>query len=224
MNRIKRVGTLLAKAVVAGVLLASAGMAMALPFSAFEGRNADGSVNNSCTATGATACVMIYNSTLNITILNDWNIGRGVWDGSATPSATSAQGLAKAQGEAQTDFTGWRLPTGDGAQPAGSLNEYLSIWNDVGGSLAGLQSEFDGVQADVYDVYWSGSEYATNTDFTWIFYALSGFQFTGEKANQLFAVAVRSGDVVAAVPEPESLALVLVGLAAAGVMRRRRPR
>ena len=32
------------------------------------------------------------------------------------------------------------------------------------------------------------------------------------------------GDVVAEVQEPESLALVLVGLAAAGVMRRRRPR
>ena len=218
MNRSKRVGALFAKAVVAGVLLVSAGLASALPFSAFQGRDADGSVNNTCTATGGTKCVMIYDSTLNITILNDWNIGSGVWDGSATPSATSAQGIAKAQGEAQTDFTGWRLPTGDGSQSAGSLNEYLSIWNDVGGSLAGLQSEFDGVQADPY---WSGSEVVAA--FAWIFVTGVGDQNFVFRNPPLFAVAVRSGDVVAAVPEPESLALVLVGLVAAGVARRRRP-
>ena len=117
-----------------------------------------------------------------------------------------------------TGLTGWRLPTGDGSQGAGAQNEYLSIWNDVGNTLANLASEFDGVQAGVY---WSGSE--LDASFAWLFYTFSGGQNFDFKFLQLFAVAVRSGDVVAAVPEPESLALVLVGLVAAGVARRRRP-
>lgn len=216
MNRIKRVGSMLAKAVAAGVLLASTGLAQALPFSAFEGRNADGSVNNTCTATGATKCVMIYDSTLDITILNNWDIGLGFW--SATAAAGSAQALAETAGINATGLTGWRLPTGDRPQPAGPLDEFESIWADVGSTLGGLQSEFDGVQADFY---WSGSEF----DFgdAWYFLTANDSQSNANKPSQLFAVAVRSGDVVAAVPEPESLALVLVGLMAAGVARRRRP-
>ena len=216
MNRSKRVGALIANAVAAGVLLASAGLAQALPFSAFEGRNADGSVNNTCTASGATKCVMIYDSTLNITILNNWNIGAGVW--SATAAAGSAQALAETAGFNATGLTGWRLPTGDSSQPAGPLDEFESIWAHVGGTLPGLQSEFDGVQADLY---WSGSENFANV--AWYFDTGNGNQSVANEFFQLFAVAVRSGDVVAAVPEPESLALVLVGLVAAGVARRRRP-
>ncbi len=212
MQRIKRFGALFAKAVAAGVLMASAGLAQALPFSAFEGRNADGTVNNTCTATGGTKCVMIYDSTLDITILNNWNIGRGFWSATAAPG--SAQALAETAGFNATGLTGWRLPTGNGFQSAGALNEFQSIWNDVGGTLAGLQSEFDGVQTFIY---WSGSEFDALR--AWFFLEI-GSQFFDVKGNPFIAVAVRSGDV-AAVPEPESLVLVLVGLVAAGVARRR---
>ena len=216
MNLSKRVGALIAKAVAAAVLVATAGLAQALPFSAFQGRNADGSVNNTCAATGVTKCALIYDSTLNITILNNWNIGLGFW--SATAAAGSAQQLAETAGFAVTGLTGWRLPTGDRFQSAGAQNEYLSIRNDVGSTFTNLDSEFDGVQAIVY---WSGSEIVAGR--AWFFSAGGGGQdFFGE-GFPLFAVAVRSGDVVAAVPEPESLALVLVGLVAAGVARRRRP-
>jgi hypothetical protein len=82
-----------------------------------------------------------------------------------------------------------------------------------------LQSEFDGVQPAVY---WTGSEFdALNA---WVFDAVGGGNggFGIVRTNTRFSVvAVRSGDVVAAVPEPESLALVLIGLMAAGVSRRR---
>ena len=211
MNRIKKAGTLLAKAVAAGVLMASAGLAQALPFSAFEGRNADGTVNNTCTATGGTKCVMIYASTLDITILNNWDIGRGFW--SATAAVGSAQALAETAGFNATGLTGWRLPTGDRNQLPGAQNEYLSIWNDVGGTFINLASEFDDVRVNRY---WSGSEVVAS--FAWFFGTGNGVQNVADEFNQYFAVAVRSGDVV---PEPESLALVLVGLAAAGVARRR---
>ena len=218
MNRIKRVGAVFAKAVAAGVLMAAAGLVQALPFSAFEGRNANGSVNNTCTATGATACAMIYNSTLDITILNNWNIGFGFW--SATAAAGSAQALAEAAGFAATGLTGWVLPTGNRNMVAGALNQFKSIWNDVGGSSTGLQSEFDGVVQT--GLYWYGSEFGVLL--AWSFWAEFSYQDLDHQNRRLFAVAVRSGDVVAAVPEPESLALVLVGLVAAGATRRRRVR
>ena len=71
--------------------------------------------------------------------------------------------------------------------------------------------------------YWSGLEYAPVPSAAWLFSTVEGFQTGGDKGVPLFALAVRPGDVAAAVPEPESLALVLLGLAAAGVARRRRP-
>ena len=161
---------------------------------------------------------MFYNTTLNVTILNDWNIGRGFW--SATAAAGSAQALAASAGAAQTAFTGWFLPTGDGGSVAGALNQYLSIWSDVGSSLAGLQAQFDGVQSFYY---WSGTEYAPDPDLAWYFYSVDGGQSDVGKFIALYAVAVRPGDVAARVPEPKTLALALLALGATVVARRRRP-
>jgi hypothetical protein len=97
-----------------------------------------------------------------------------------------------------------------------------SVLDHTGDTSAQLDNFalFSNVQADFY---WSGTEYAPNTDLAWYFYAGNGLQNVVVKDGQLYALAVRSGDVVAEVPEPESLALVLVGLVAAGVARRRRP-
>jgi hypothetical protein len=46
----------------------------------------------------------------------------------------------------------------------------------------------------------------------WLFDTIGGAQFGSRTANSYFAWAVRSGDVLAAVPEPQSTALALVGL------------
>ena len=74
-----------------------------------------------------------------------------------------------------------------------------------------------------FSVYWSGTENAPAPAFAWYFNAFDGFQLTDGKPSALYAAAVRPGDVAAAVPEPQTLALTLLALGAAVMARRRRP-
>lgn len=205
--------TLKTWAVAAGVV-ALAGAAKAGPV--FQGRLADGTASNTCTVSGATKCTSFYDGNLNITILNNWTIGTGTW--SATAAAGSAQAKAEAAGLGATGLTGWVLPTDDGSLVGGKQNQFLSIWNDVGQSFAGLQAQFDSVQASIY---WSDTVYAPNTNAAWYFYTYNGQQNFFSKTSLAYAVAVRAGDVVATVPEPQTLALVLLGLGAVVATRKR---
>jgi hypothetical protein len=78
-------------------------------------------------------------------------------------------------------------------------------------------------------LYWSGTEYATNTGLAWRFGFTGGGKLTSDKGSNLYGLAVRSGDVAAAtsVPEPTTIALLgigLAGMAVYGVRRRRQLR
>ena len=186
----------------------------------FQGRLADGTASSTCTVSGAGKCAMFYDSDLKITILNDWFIGFGNWRANA--AAGSAQALAASKGASETNFaTGWVLPTGDGTQLAGALNQYLSIWNDVGGTFMALEAQFDGVQPAGY---WSSTAYPDASGEAWRFNAFFGDSAHPPQRNLLNAVAVRSGDVADSVPEPQTLALVIVALGVGALARRRRPR
>jgi hypothetical protein len=70
--------------------------------------------------------------------------------------------------------------------------------------------------------YWSGTSYAPDSLNAWFFSTYDGFQDAGGKFNSLYALAVRPGDVTAAVPEPQTWALTLIGLTIALVAVRRR--
>lgn len=89
------------------------------------------------------------------------------------------------------------------------------------------QALFANVQAT--NAYWSGSEYAPDTDAAWVFVTdwqahYAGYQGYSSKGGAFYALAVRSDDVADAVPEPQTLSLALLALAATAVVRKRRPR
>lgn len=109
----------------------------------------------------------------------------------------------------------WRLP---------ELGEFQTLWasDEVGATLAGLQSQFTGV-TDFY--YWTSSLVSPGSmyDTRWSFNALDGSARAWPDFVPLQAVAVREYQVAQAVPEPQTLLLALTGgIFALGVSRRQR--
>jgi hypothetical protein len=105
---------------------------------------------------------------------------------------------------------------------------YVELGNTPYGDVAGHGaqpgwglSNTGNFQNMMADYYWSSVEYAPDTRNAWRFYDYGGHQDYGSKDSGAYAIAVRAGDVLVAVPEPQSLALVLTAIGAAGLARRR---
>ena len=244
MNRSKRVGAVFAKALAAGVLMATAGLAQALPVS---GQGTWETTLQARDLNGDTITDAFYDTALNITWLRNasenglmnWNVAN-FWANSLSFGG----------------YTDWRLPTMVDTGTSGcnfsfaggtdcgynvqtATSEMAHLFHETLGNLSAFDTagvvrggpsgvnwglantgEFENMQSFAY---WSGLEDASLASDAWYFNAVAGNQGNALKTIAWYALAVRPGDVVAAVPEPESLALVLVGLVAAGVARRRRP-
>ena len=173
---------------------------------------------------------MIYDSTQNITWLQDANLAQTRGD-DTDGLMTWDNSVAWAAGLSVGGFKDWRLFNADPScgfnfnctgNELGHLfyNEFgVTLGNSIstatGAGLANLNL-FTNVQSFVY---WSGTEYAPNTDFAWLFITDFGGQSNGVKNSNNYAWAVRDGDV-AAVPEPGVLAMFGLGLLGLAVRRR----
>ncbi len=134
-----------------------------------------------------------------------------------------------------TIFDDWRLPTAEndvapfgpdsGFNVTGSEMGHL-FYTELGNVALGGLSNTGDFQNLVPSVYWSGTEVASNPTSAWLFAFFAGGQGPGNKFNDYYGLAVRSGDV-AAVPEPATIALLGIGragMAGYGVRRRRQLR
>jgi hypothetical protein len=195
---------------------------------------------------------MVYDSTLDITWLSDMAHARtsGV-DADGLMSWSEARLWADALVFGGVDD--WRLPTLDPSDSTCSRVDVIPGFPPqhlgfgcTGGELSHLfvvdfgnrggESVFDATGdtaeqranlalfSNVPDgIVWSAVRYDPRPVEAWVFVTFTGSQYhLSQEFFGLSAVAVRSGDV-AAVPEPQALALWLSGLGAVALVARRRP-
>ncbi len=150
---------------------------------------------------------------------NDWRLPT-----TNTTASSNCDGNHNAGGEFSQGYGGYGCT---GSEMGHLFYEVLggkageSILNHSGDSAAEKANLalFTNVQSSYH---WSGTEHALNTAAAWYFYTNNGSQSNLGKLSTLNALAVRPGDATAAVPEPQTLALVLIALTGALVARRRR--
>ena len=108
----------------------------------------------------------------------------------------------------------WALP---------SLDQYIAIFVNAGQSRFGLEENFLNVAPTNLFFTSTVVEGSDSANARWVFYAAGGYGSQGGINDRFGAVAVRPGDVVAPVPEPQTLALALLALGGLAAARRRKP-
>ncbi|MGB7934519.1 MAG: DUF1566 domain-containing protein, partial [Gammaproteobacteria bacterium] len=156
---------------------------------------------------------------------NDWRL--------PTMMDTGMSGCDNPNSNSGTDC-GYNVQTTSGSPPypaATVYSEIASMYYDTLGNLAFANPSFsnpgpfDNIQSVKDDYYWTGLEYAPNTDNAWLFTFNSGKQTYYNKNGDpypIYAWAVHPGDIGTAVPLPAAVWLFgggLLGLI--GVGRRR---
>jgi hypothetical protein len=158
-----------------------------------------------------------YDTDLNITWLRQANL---------SSLSTFSQAKSWADNLVVGNITDWRLPTSDvSCQPYNCVSSEMGhlFYTELGnhsainvnpGSFTGL----------ALGSYWSGNADTKRPGQAWVFTFFNGLQSSAPVFATYSGLAVRNGDVlVAAVPEPETYAMLLAGLGLVGatVLRRK---
>lgn len=174
---------------------------------------------------------LLYDNVLNVTWLQDANFaktsgydtdGRMNWSAANTWAANLVYG----------GFDDWRLASNSPVGADWDYNPGLAGSTDIGIFGDGTGSGYFGGQNNVglvqnlqSFVYWSGTaDVLLPNNRAWNLDTNSAYQNIGPQDTEYSAWAVRPGDAVAAIPEPETYALLLAGLGLLGFAARRRQR
>lgn len=159
-----------------------------------------------------------YDTDLDITWLRDANVNGAMdWDSAASWASGFSIG----------GHSNWRLPTVDTAdmcdEPCTS-GEFGHLWYVELGNSRGLLTnpgDFQNIPAFTVPYYWTATEVTAGD--AYLFDFARGERGVAGKFNSFFAMAVTNGDV-GMVPEPETYALMLAGLAGLAIARRHQRR
>lgn len=175
---------------------------------------------------------MVYDDVLDITWLADWNYAKTSGYDSLGAMQWS-RAVAWAENLTYGGFEDWRLPTipvacliappayGCAGNEMGHMY-YNNLGGREGGSIVGVPNAtnlalFSNIQPYYY---WTGTDELVGSVYAWAFAANSaGYHVAAEKGYQFFAVAVRDGDVLIPIPEPESYLLALTALGVLALVR-----
>ncbi len=197
--------TILRLAPLALALLAASASAAVTPL---QGRTLDGQA----VAADDLAAVFEYDAVLDLTWLRNANVNGGMnWQ----DASTWADGLSLG------GYSDWRLPSALSPCTGTSCRGEMGVlWFDVlGNDIHHVPSQnpvnpgpFQNLQLWAH---WLAEPMATNPGYAYSFY--TGLTVPGLQAGDLYsqtwyAMAVREGDVLGAVPEPATLVSMLAGL------------